>query len=495
MDNIVQLQGQLKGLSDDQLAQQMQQPSGVVPPYLLLTEIQRRNTMQDEAKTGAPMAGQPTIAQQAVGQLKQGIASAVPAQTQPQPQPQVQTAPVPGMAGGGTYDETPQLDQAQAPDWKSILPTAMRLNGSILGQGVQSLLPQSAIDALQAPYNVPLIPKWKQPSGASPLQHPVSQAQATTPDAPRDIAVNQNIPTDTAPGDGAPPPPDPYGALEATLMNGGGGGADTSGIAAAMNGSGGYSGGNNWGQFAGLLDKRQKDADQNLDQDKWLALAQAGFGMANAKGTSFLGALAQGGQQGIASYKAAKDDYNKTVNDLLEQRMKLTAYASDDKRADASLSNQIKQDNVGNSIQMARLNMEGGNQDIERLKTLADIQVAREGLQDKRLDRQDTSDYRKGMLDVARQRASAYAAKLSGKGGGAGAKWADDAALERNALDVTKEQFEQNPLLKSQALKDPALFNRMLGQNKARMINEGMGFVGGGLDDLDDPNMFQTQDN
>lgn len=50
MQNIVKLQETLKNLSDQQLAQEMQSPSGSVPQFLIMTEMNRRNEMRQEAK-------------------------------------------------------------------------------------------------------------------------------------------------------------------------------------------------------------------------------------------------------------------------------------------------------------------------------------------------------------------------------------------------------------------------------------------------------------
>ena len=63
--NILELQDTLKNFSQQQLIREMQRPSGQVPQYLILTELDRRKRM--EADMQARMAkGQPTVAEEVV---------------------------------------------------------------------------------------------------------------------------------------------------------------------------------------------------------------------------------------------------------------------------------------------------------------------------------------------------------------------------------------------------------------------------------------------
>ena len=45
--NILQVQDRLKGRSEQQLAQEMQMPSGMAPQFLVLSELQRRKRVRD----------------------------------------------------------------------------------------------------------------------------------------------------------------------------------------------------------------------------------------------------------------------------------------------------------------------------------------------------------------------------------------------------------------------------------------------------------------
>ena len=76
--NILELQDTLKNFSQQQLVSEMQRPSGQVPQYLILTELDRRKRMQADMQ--ARMAkGQPTVAEEVVaaaGVPQEGIMQA-----------------------------------------------------------------------------------------------------------------------------------------------------------------------------------------------------------------------------------------------------------------------------------------------------------------------------------------------------------------------------------------------------------------------------------
>jgi hypothetical protein len=88
--NIVQLQDLLKGLPDNRLKQEMDQPSGTVPQYLVLSEIVRRDKMRT---TGMAQSPTTTVVQDVMNQ--QPGPQAMPPEEMPQEQ-----APQ-GYASGG----------------------------------------------------------------------------------------------------------------------------------------------------------------------------------------------------------------------------------------------------------------------------------------------------------------------------------------------------------------------------------------------------------
>ena len=63
--NILQVQDDLKNFSQQQLVQEMKQPKGVAPQFLVLGEITRRKRMSDDMKTRGA-ADQKTVAQDVV---------------------------------------------------------------------------------------------------------------------------------------------------------------------------------------------------------------------------------------------------------------------------------------------------------------------------------------------------------------------------------------------------------------------------------------------
>ena len=68
MPNILELQDDLKNFDDDQLAEAVNDPSGPVPQYLVLTEMNRRKNIRDSATMQEPQP-QTTIAEELSGQM------------------------------------------------------------------------------------------------------------------------------------------------------------------------------------------------------------------------------------------------------------------------------------------------------------------------------------------------------------------------------------------------------------------------------------------
>lgn len=98
MANINQINSIVENLSDDQLAQQMQAPSAVVPQFLLLSELQRRQTMRAEAATPSVPPPTSTVAQDI---MSGGVAS-LPQMSQGEAAPE---GGVVGFASGGSPED------------------------------------------------------------------------------------------------------------------------------------------------------------------------------------------------------------------------------------------------------------------------------------------------------------------------------------------------------------------------------------------------------
>ena len=109
--NMFQLQERIKDFSKDQLVREMQQPSGAVPPFLVLSELQRRTRMEKAFQAEQAQDQQSTVAQDAVaaaGVPQGGIADMARAMA-PQTDMVGNTGamPVQNMYGGGVVRMRP----------------------------------------------------------------------------------------------------------------------------------------------------------------------------------------------------------------------------------------------------------------------------------------------------------------------------------------------------------------------------------------------------
>lgn len=118
--NMLDVQDKLKGLSEQQLVQEMQMPSGNAPQFLVLSEITRRKRMRDS------MQQQPdnsTVAQEAVaaaGVPQGGIADMAMALAPKTDMTQnTGASPVQGMYGGGYVQK---MQDGALVDSKSLVP-------------------------------------------------------------------------------------------------------------------------------------------------------------------------------------------------------------------------------------------------------------------------------------------------------------------------------------------------------------------------------------
>jgi hypothetical protein len=117
--NIVQVQDQLKNFSQDQLVREMQSPTGNAPQYLVLSEIMRRQRMQQDFAAQQGKNDQGTVAQEAIAAagVPQGglasMASAMAPQTDMAESTGVQAmaagGPVKKMAKGGAAMTDPAI--------------------------------------------------------------------------------------------------------------------------------------------------------------------------------------------------------------------------------------------------------------------------------------------------------------------------------------------------------------------------------------------------
>ena len=107
--NILDVEDMIKGLPDQRLQQEAEAPTGQVPQFLVISEIQRRTDMRKRFADQQQQAPQGTVKDQVV---QQGIAAIAP------PDPQMQAAmgaPVPMAAGRGVpfSEDDPNMQYLQ----------------------------------------------------------------------------------------------------------------------------------------------------------------------------------------------------------------------------------------------------------------------------------------------------------------------------------------------------------------------------------------------
>lgn len=111
--NLMKMQDQLQDYSKQQLVQEMKQPSGNIPQYLLLSELQRRKRMESSYAAQANPQDEKTVAEETVaaaGVPQQGI-GAIASTMAPQSNPMSNNMqpPVQKMAAGGLLSPQEEL--------------------------------------------------------------------------------------------------------------------------------------------------------------------------------------------------------------------------------------------------------------------------------------------------------------------------------------------------------------------------------------------------
>lgn len=130
--NIIEMQDALKGYPDDLLAREVSQPSGNIPSYLAISELQRRKDMRDRFM--AQQAPQSTVAEDLtmgiMGVANQGGMPSNPMMAPPpQPQPMTQE-PVMRMSNGGItrgLEDLPDYQQERLRQLQEQINRIMRM--------------------------------------------------------------------------------------------------------------------------------------------------------------------------------------------------------------------------------------------------------------------------------------------------------------------------------------------------------------------------------
>ena len=354
--NIVKLQNELKNVPDQALIGYVQNPTGQVPSYLALSELQRRKEMRDNYKAAKPEKS--TVAQdleqQAAPQPQAGLAS-LPAQ-QANPQAGVAGLPVPdqmfsgqGMAAGGivAFDdggEVKHFEQggtSRLGDWWSS-----KMNQYSIDQQINDLM------AEKNKYRFDVLGSY------TPEQRATAEARAKEIDTQVANLKAQRSGAPVTPS--APPGPNVLGSQAAAdrftglqydpsqALNIKGPASDSKLPVASdgtnpyalekVKGIGDYA--NDLKNYIGTdpmraqlqerLSKMDTAAAKQAEQAPWMALAQAGFGMAAGKSPFALQNIAEGAGAGLKDYAAAKEK----LNTLEEKRFSLLSDIAKQDRAE-----------------------------------------------------------------------------------------------------------------------------------------------------------------
>ncbi len=157
MQNLIQLEDDVKGLPDQALQQLAKAPNPQVPQFLVISEIQRRGDMRKRFEARQQQQPQGTVAQQIVNPQPQGIASMMPQQGMPQ------GGPMPMPQGGPTPQPPMGQPMPQAPMQQPMPPQGMAAGGVIrMAEGRMATFPidqtpaQSSIigQRINNPYNI-----------------------------------------------------------------------------------------------------------------------------------------------------------------------------------------------------------------------------------------------------------------------------------------------------------------------------------------------------
>ena len=98
--SIILQEDELKGLPDDYLAREMENPSGQYPQFLVFTELNRRKDLRERFAEQQAQAPTSTMAEEMVAEFS-GIGQAMPPQMMPPMDMPMQGMPMQMMSGGG----------------------------------------------------------------------------------------------------------------------------------------------------------------------------------------------------------------------------------------------------------------------------------------------------------------------------------------------------------------------------------------------------------
>lgn len=188
MMNILEQEDIIKGLPDQALMQEAQMPSGQVPQFLVISEIQRRKDMRKRYNSERPQEG--TVKDQILGEAGMGIMGAMPPQmAMPQQAPQQSMPPVKRMqAGGITSTSMPGSGALYAAQKEYVDPLLERAKvmAQVAGISVDEALEQLKISAQMNMPNYSMLGRNDLMASASEMGQRLSDLGGRGADAMRD---------------------------------------------------------------------------------------------------------------------------------------------------------------------------------------------------------------------------------------------------------------------------------------------------------------------
>tara|TARA_R110000765_G_scaffold157930_1_gene261396 strand:+ start:2443 stop:3726 length:1284 start_codon:yes stop_codon:yes gene_type:complete len=186
--NIIQLQDDLKGLPDNTLIGYVQNPTGAVPTYLALGELERRTKMRERFQQEVPTE---TVSEQIIAEaVPQGIGSILPTDATPTMPPLeevmsetitdtgIATLPAENIgttfeAGGivGYAGEEGSLVELSDEDMEDVIIDPMT--------GLPTLVNENIAEETITPYNAAFTPKYGTAAVEGPLKMPAQLTQKT----------------------------------------------------------------------------------------------------------------------------------------------------------------------------------------------------------------------------------------------------------------------------------------------------------------------------
>jgi hypothetical protein len=406
MHNIIQLQKSLEHVPDEALVGYVQNPQGQVPSYLALTELNKRKEMRSQAQQ--QQAPQHTVAQELVQQtqpqqMPTGVGALSPEMAQMMSQrltpkePGVASLPVPdhmfneqNYAGGGivAFDEGGYVPGYAGPEGSYVnpemygKPTDQSLWDKIrfgfsspdeirkanVGEGMpqnpfMGYMPDANRDPMTIQAQIGQLYKQLNEPGAdkTTIYQQITELEGRNR-RPYDMGGYQLTKEDLAPAPPVKPKdenkgkgagPNPYDAMmtkEKSLKE-----LSDEYMSILGEDKGAK-------KAADRLAKMDEKAAKQEEQAPWLALAKAGFEMANTraefgKAQSTLGDIGRGAVAGLKDYNESKDALNK----LEEKRFVLENELAKQSRAEQVAALKYGQDSkqhteeMNKSIQIAKL--------------------------------------------------------------------------------------------------------------------------------------------